>query len=70
MKFMSHLLVSDAETSLPSRGAWIEMAEKLERYDYKTSLPSRGAWIEMRAATASVAAGLRRSPRGERGLKS
>ena len=35
-------------TSLPSRGAWIEIAKKQDRCaPLLLSLPSRGAWIEM-----------------------
>ena len=34
------------------------------------SLPVRGAWIEMQALTSLLADVLRRSPCGERGLKS
>ena len=33
--------------SLPSRGAWIEMARTAPDRTRKASLPSRGAWIEM-----------------------
>ena len=36
------------ETSLPSRGAWIEMQYMGARYEqWAESLPSRGAWIEI-----------------------
>ena len=33
------------------------------------SLPARGAWVEILAAAGNVALAIRRSPRGERGLK-
>ena len=35
-----------------------------------TSLPARGAWIEMSRTTTIIGWMLRRSPQGERGLKS
>ena len=36
-------------TSLPSRGAWIEMAKPARTIsESQRSLPSRGAWIEIR----------------------
>ena len=34
--------------SLPSRGAWIEIALQGKTNDILASLPSRGAWIEIR----------------------
>ena len=34
-------------TSLPSRGAWIEMWGIVEAQAHPWSLPSRGAWIEI-----------------------
>ena len=34
-------------TSLPSRGAWIEIADIYVRCKAVRSLPSRGAWIEI-----------------------
>ena len=33
--------------SLPSRGAWIEIASRIEGPVTFSSLPSRGAWIEI-----------------------
>ena len=57
--------------SLPSRGAWIE----IEFADgglpgVGGSLPSRGAWIEIALAAGRHGWVCRRSPHGERGLKS
>ena len=40
--------------SLPSRGAWIEIATEDEAEHYKESLPSRGAWIEIVAMIGNV----------------
>ena len=56
-------------TSLPSRGAWIEIMCGREIPYYITSLPSRGAWIEIRESVREIRSQKRRSPRGERGLK-
>ena len=58
-----------AYMSLPSRGAWIEIGCSVHPYPCTASLPSRGAWIEIRETLSSVLYLLRRSPRGERGLK-
>ena len=42
------------ETSLPVRGAWIEMALQLFASDWQQwSLPVRGAWIEIKISTMS-----------------
>ena len=61
--------VPGVSTSLPSRGAWIEIP-LLEAHGVHTmSLPSRGAWIEMVMALLNVPEIYGRSPRGERGLK-
>ena len=56
--------------SLPTRGAWIEIREPLLCGTCITSLPTRGAWIEMACGRRVVDIDLRRSPHGERGLKS
>ena len=43
-------------TSLPSRGAWIEISLMIRQADnVLTSLPSRGAWIEIRPSGISSA---------------
>ena len=56
-------------SSLPVRGAWIEMLYFPLTSLSNSSLPVRGAWIEI-ASTKSFAATLPcRSPCGERGLK-
>ena len=61
-------LRSTKATSLPARGAWIEINGAVWGALYNVSLPARGAWIEMLHDFA-----LRheesRSPHGERGLK-
>jgi predicted RNA-binding protein YlxR (DUF448 family) len=56
--------------SLPARGAWIEMTAIRMRRSRRSSLPARGAWIEILYPTVTRAAQGRRSPQGERGLKS
>ena len=40
-----------SRSSLPSRGAWIEMMLVMLRVSQCLSLPSRGAWIEIRCNT-------------------
>ena len=63
----AHVLCS----SLPVRGAWIEIRWLHRRKSTTASLPVRGAWIEMLNALQFVMYGIpRRSPCGERGLKS
>ena len=57
-------------TSLPSRGAWIEISWIIIELMMIKSLPSRGAWIEIRIGGDLMKLRLSRSPRGERGLKS
>ena len=56
------------KTSLPVRGAWIEISSSSADGAITESLPVRGAWIEIRRrfrATRNKS----RSPCGERGLK-
>ena len=55
-------------TSLPSRGAWIETMRSQQFFPIR-SLPSRGAWIETMPLMSIQALSTRRSLRGERGLK-
>ena len=47
MKFKIWINRETDKTSLPSRGAWIEIAPELTRKPKTASLPSRGAWIEI-----------------------
>ncbi len=56
--------------SLPVRGAWIEIVISATCVPRALSLPVRGAWIEMILSRFRVALARRRSPCGERGLKS
>ena len=56
--------------SLPIRGAWIEIRETFGGADDLESLPIRGAWIEIHTFLRVSANVSRRSPSGERGLKS
>ena len=52
-----------AHGSLPSRGAWIEIAAASHGFCGRArSLPSRGAWIEMLYAAFCGIAGLRVAP--------
>ena len=56
--------------SLPSRGAWIEIYLRGECMELiAVSLPSRGAWIEIGGGESFGGVSVRRSLRGERGLK-
>ena len=56
--------------SHPSRGAWIEIAATINQLRMALSHPSRGAWIEIFYSIWPRKWGLRRTPRGVRGLKS
>ena len=56
--------------SLPVRGAWIEIDYPTDKASINSSLPVRGAWIEIDIVTLITNVGFRRSPCGERGLKS
>ena len=60
----------EKETSLPLRGAWIEIASTAPSAAYaRASLPLRGAWIEIIKIISQCVFSLCRSPCGERGLK-
>ena len=56
--------------SLPTRGAWIEIIEMETLEGMEWSLPTRGAWIEITRNPGRRQKAQRRSPHGERGLKS
>ena len=56
--------------SLPARGAWIEIVVLNSKSAKVLSLPARGAWIEICVGSQPSSPWRRRSPRGERGLKS
>ena len=56
--------------SLPVRGAWIEIKSRRAHARKGKSLPVRGAWIEMWFESVARPRRCRRSPCGERGLKS
>ena len=56
-------------TSLPVRGAWIEIIRPLLYILPILSLPVRGAWIEMKKPKEKGRFRNGRSPCGERGLK-
>ena len=47
LKFAPEKLDIIKLTSLPPRGAWIEIPKYLEIALYFSSLPPRGAWIEI-----------------------
>ena len=70
MKSASSRKQGGADGSLPVRGAWIEMLRKAPSCDIMMSLPVRGAWIEIPDIPTKTIENSRRSPCGERGLKS
>ena len=71
LKYHADLECNQEHRSLPARGAWIEINGKpTGEFIRIMSLPARGAWIEIRINYQLQKAGIRRSPRGERGLKS
>ena len=41
-------------SSLPVRGAWIEIAMETQEFQMMASLPVRGAWIEMPMISANL----------------
>ncbi len=57
-------------SSLPTRGAWIEICLPIQSTAGFLSLPTRGAWIEIFLFSLLFVPVTRRSPHGERGLKS
>ena len=62
--------VRHAASSLPARGAWIEITSSLRKPTTPAwSLPARGAWIEIVAGFVLGSRSPGRSPQGERGLK-
>ena len=70
MKCVGKLLLERVTLSLPVRGAWIEMPRCAVPSVRQSSLPVRGAWIEIRYPSRERSNRWRRSPCGERGLKS
>ena len=70
MKSLSRVWIDLMKASLPARGAWIEIAPHAFHGVRMGSLPARGAWIEMFAQPPFADCKPRRSPHGERGLKS
>ena len=67
---MRSLLYALTVLSLPMRGAWIEITGLYWLTSVNRSLPMRGAWIEIQYAKPQHNYAQRRSPCGERGLKS
>jgi len=59
-----------AGRSLCLRGEWIEIKDKVDRFDYDESLCLRGEWIEIDPAAAPDPAAARLSACAESGLKS
>ena len=47
MKSFVGILRTMFASSLPVRGAWIEIAMETQEFQTMASLPVRGAWIEM-----------------------
>ena len=69
MKFVGQVLKLHLRSSLPARGAWIEILYISHLFRMESSLPARGAWIEITMCTPAPSMRKRRSPHGERGLK-
>ena len=55
--------------SHPPRGAWVEIGVVGDFAWPDASHPPRGAWVEICGRAARAGRGLRRTPRGVRGLK-
>ena len=71
LKLLTHFSILYNVMSLPVRGAWIEIPGYSKNLSCLiASLPARGAWIEISAGFPPASAPCRRSPHGERGLKS
>ena len=70
LKFRACAGEKSQNESLPVRGAWVEIFRGGACASPSVSLPVRGAWIEMKASGRSCRWLSRRSPCGERGLKS
>ena len=68
--FNVQLYLLSLARSLPTRGAWIEIRWGKPLHYRSSSLPTRGAWIEMIFPLLHLYRHYRRSPHGERGLKS
>ena len=62
-------MIISAISSLPVRGAWIEMQRLPASFRRASSLPVRGAWIEIGTSAIYRCSRPGRSPCGERGLK-
>ena len=57
MKSEGILCPGGAKSSLPVRGAWIEIGINVDFNGNRLSLPVRGAWIEMSWLTLSIRSG-------------
>ena len=57
-------------TSLPARGAWVEILKTALCCCWTKSLPARGAWVEIKTFYMRAIPIAGHSPHGERGLKS
>ena len=54
MKSFVGILRTMFASSLPVRGAWIEIAMETQEFQTMASLPVRGAWIEMPMISANL----------------
>ena len=71
LKYDKQIRIRTRAWSLPVRGAWVEIYKPVLLNQYRQgSLPVRGAWVEIRVRKAGSRGDGRRSPCGERGLKS
>ena len=52
MKYNKNVQFLSAASSLPVRGAWVEISRQGNRREDEASLPVRGAWVEILARAA------------------
>ena len=69
LKYIQCNLLIFILTSLPIRGAWIEIFVMFKIQSAPKSLPIRGAWIEIQSSKGRIIVISCRSLYGERGLK-
>ena len=70
LKFRACAGEKSQNESLPVRGAWVEIFRGGACASPSVSLPVRGAWVEIAGGSGGSGGDWRRSPCGERGLKS
>ena len=61
--YVTYQLVTDS-LSLPPRGAWIEISDRIKKKPKARSLPPRGAWIEILEVVDHTPSPMSLPPRG------